>query len=101
MAQTQKGSSIPAVREYVSSTSPTLDRSRRPTTRVDPLEEIPVYPEEELIVERLRVITIVRLTERSGHVREYRRVADRNGGVLYFRDGLNIPASIYHQRSGR
>lgn len=56
---------------------------------------------EELIVERLRVVTVVRLKERSGHIAEYRRVANRFGGVFFFKDGLNIPASLYHAATGR
>ncbi len=56
---------------------------------------------EELIVERLRVITVVRLQGATGHTTEYRRVADRHGSVMYFEDGRNIPASIYHARTGR
>lgn len=56
---------------------------------------------EELIIDRLRVITVVRLVERTGHVSEYRRVADRHGAVVYFKDGLNIPESVYHAATGR
>jgi hypothetical protein len=56
---------------------------------------------EELIVERLRVITVMRLQGATGHTTEYRRVADRYGSVMYFEDGRNIPASIYHARTGR
>jgi len=51
---------------------------------------------EELHIDRLRVITVVRLVEPSGHVSEYRRVADRHGSVVYFKDGLNIPEGAYH-----
>ena len=62
--------------------------------------EVPQHREEELIIERLRVITVVRLTERTGHVTEYRRVVDRNGSIVHFRDGLNIPASLYNEWAG-
>jgi hypothetical protein len=55
----------------------------------------------EVVVERLRVITVVRLLGATGHTTEYRRVADRHGSVMYFEDGRNIPASIYHARTGR
>lgn len=56
---------------------------------------------EELHIDRLRVITVVRLVEPSGHVSEYRRVADRHGSVVYFKDGLNIPEGAYHAATGR
>ena len=55
----------------------------------------------DVVVERLRVITVVRLQGATGHITEYRRVADRHGSVMYFEDGRNIPASIYHARTGR
>lgn len=66
-----------------------------PETPAEPL------PEEELIVQRQRVITIVRVTEVTGHVSEYRRVADRNGQVVHFRDGVQIPEPVYRERTGR
>jgi len=56
---------------------------------------------EELIVERQRVITVVRLPQRTGHVKEYRRVADRHGAVLYFEDGRSVPYSTFHAATGR
>lgn len=56
---------------------------------------------DELIVERRRVITVVRLKERSGHIIEYRRVANRHGSVIFFKDGLNIPESMYHAATCR
>ncbi len=56
---------------------------------------------EELIVDRMRVTTVVRITEPNGHVVEYRRVADRYGNVVHFQDGRNIPASVYHGGTGR
>lgn len=56
---------------------------------------------EEVIVERLRVIYILRTTLNTGEVTEYRRVTDRRGEVVHFKDGLNIPASIYHAATGR
>jgi hypothetical protein len=55
----------------------------------------------DVVVERLRVITVVRLQGATGHITEYRRVADLHGSVMYFEDGRNIPASIYHARTGR
>lgn len=55
---------------------------------------------EELIVERQRVITIIRLPQRTGQVKEYRRVADRHGTVLYFEDGRSIPYSTFHTATG-
>jgi len=81
----------------------TLDnraRSQRRTPHepaIDPLS----LPTEELIVERNRVITVVRVPEASGHVSEYRRVADRHGMVVHFRDGVQIPEQIYREGTGR
>lgn len=75
-------------------------RSQRRTPnepQVDPLS----LPTEELIVERNRVITVVRVPEGTGHVSEYRRVADRHGMVVHFRDGVQIPEQIYREGTGR
>jgi hypothetical protein len=58
-------------------------------------------PEEELIVERQRVITVIRITEGTGHVTEYRRVVDRHGAVVHFRDGVAVPEQVYRQATGR
>jgi len=58
-------------------------------------------PEEELIVERQRVITVIRITENTGHVTEFRRVADRSGSIVHFRDGIAIPEHSYRAATGR
>lgn len=64
---------------------------------VDPL----TLPAEELIVERNRVTTVVRVPEATGQVSEYRRVADRHGMVVHFRDGVQIPEQLYREGTGR
>jgi hypothetical protein len=76
------------------------------TVRGTELPPVPVadardLPEEEMIVERNRVITVVRITEVTGHVTEYRRVVDRSGMVTYFQDGVSIPEPLYRERTGR
>lgn len=57
--------------------------------------------EEELLVERNRVITIVRVPGPLAHVYEYRRVVDRAGVVVHFQDGIQIPEHLYRERTGR
>jgi hypothetical protein len=82
-------------------------RDAVPTVRTLPVtvmdvEEAPLSERsEELIVERQRVITVIRLPQRTGQVKEYRRVADRHGSVLYFEDGRSIPYSSFHAATGR
>lgn len=56
---------------------------------------------EELIVDRQRVTTVVRVIGANGRETEYRRVADGRGSVLYFQDGRSIPAYLYHAGTGR
>jgi hypothetical protein len=58
-------------------------------------------PKEELIVERQRVTTVVRITEGTGHITEYRRVVDRHGAVVHFRDGVAIPEHVFREATGR
>lgn len=58
-------------------------------------------PLEELIVERNRVIRIVRVPEVTGHYTEYRRVADRFGNTVHFRDGTPIPEQLFRERTGQ
>lgn len=72
-----------------------------PMTVVDVAEVAHSERSEELIVERQRVITVIRLPQHTGQVKEYRRVADRHGSVLYFEDGRSIPYSAYHIATGR
>lgn len=60
----------------------------------------PVVPglgarEEQLIVERNRVITIVRIIHPDGHATEYRRVQHRYGAIFFFKDGLSVPEHMY------
>lgn len=80
--------------------SPTPAR-RAPGTKVQPPAEtnvqdpkLPLERSEELLVERNRVITVVRIPESTGHITEYRRVADRYGAFLYFQDGRSIPYTM-------
>lgn len=56
--------------------------------------------EETLEVDRLNVITIVRVEEGSAVV-EYRRVANYYGPVYYFRDGAGCTAERYAAATGR
>lgn len=55
--------------------------------------------EEELIIEKLRVIKVVRLTE-AGHVTEYRRVENSYGPVYYFCDGQSCSQFEYDHNVG-
>lgn len=65
-----------------------------------PPEPVQPPPLEELIVERNRVIRIVRVPEVTGHYTEYRRVADRFGNTVHFRDGTPIPEQLFRERTG-
>jgi hypothetical protein len=51
---------------------------------------------EELIVEKNRVTTIVRITN-DGHVDEYRRVSHYFGAVYYFKNGQSCTDLVYEQ----
>ncbi|MFT3885274.1 MAG: hypothetical protein QM724_07545 [Flavobacteriales bacterium] len=55
------------------------------TAMVEPVID-GVERQEQLIVEPLRVTTIIRLTQK-GHTTEYRRVAHAYGAVFFFRNG--------------
>jgi hypothetical protein len=79
---------------------PATARVVRPVRNVEPVNDIPLT-DEELVVERLRVTTIVRITESTGHRTEYRRVVDRHGAVVYFKDGVQVPEYVYRQNTGR
>lgn len=87
--------------------SASASRGTRPAVRTvyrrapSPPVVLEPLPEEELIVERQRVITIIRITESTGHVTEYRRVVDRHGAVVHFRDGVAVPEQVYRQATGR
>jgi hypothetical protein len=72
-------------------------RRRTPTHK----EQVHSSPGEELIIERQRVITVIRLAESTGHVTEYRRVVDRHGAIVHFRDGVAIPEYVYREATGR
>ena len=50
---------------------------------------------EEVQVERLRVTTVVRITE-AGRTNEYRRVAHRYGSVYFFRNGSSCSEGTYN-----
>ncbi len=56
---------------------------------------------EELLTERNRVITVVRIVESTGHLSEYRRVVHRHGLVVHFHDGVQIPEQRYREATGR
>lgn len=53
-----------------------------------------VNREEEVLVDGLRITHIVRLRT-GGKVTEYRRVETKYGQVYHFRDGQNVPATVY------
>lgn len=55
---------------------------------------------EEVIPEKLRVTTIVRIRA-EGRITEYRRVAQYYGGVVYFKDGVACTEAVYHEGTGR
>jgi hypothetical protein len=78
-------------------------RAVPPTRRrvAEPVVDRSGLPTEELIVERQRVTTVVRITESTGYITEYRRVVDRHGAVVYFRDGVAVPEQVYRQATGR
>lgn len=80
---------------------PNVQQHKRAATDIPPPVDPLTLPREELIVERNRVITLVRVPEATGHVSEYRRVADRHGMVVHFRDGVQIPEQLYHEGTAR
>ncbi len=49
---------------------------------------------EDLIVDRLRVTTIIHITT-NGHTKEYRRVSHRYGQVFFFADGLPCSSQAF------
>lgn len=55
---------------------------------------------EEVVPEKLRVTTIVRIRA-DGHTTEYRRVAQYYGGVVYFKDGMSCTEAVYREGTGR
>jgi len=61
--------------------------------------DMSTYREEELLVEKLRVIKIVRLYE-AGHLTEYRRVENSYGTVYYFCDGMSCSRHEYERNVG-
>jgi hypothetical protein len=91
-------SAMSSVRASSGSRSVARTVYRRAPAPPVPLEPL---PEEELIVERQRVTTVIRITESTGHVTEYRRVVDRHGAVVHFRDGVAVPVHVYRQATGR
>jgi hypothetical protein len=64
--------------------------------QVLPAGRPPDSRDEELIVERLRVTTIVRIVQ-DGDSSEYRRVAHAYGAVFYFKDGVSCDQWTYDQ----
>ena len=56
--------------------------------------------QEELIVDRKMVTTIVRIADEQGNVTEYRRVAHKFGQVFYFMDDQSIPEHMYREHTG-
>ncbi len=106
-ASAEVGSPVPGmVRADTSASVATRSRDTASPVRTLPgtLADVAEAPRsersEELIVERQRVITVIRLPQRTGQVKEYRRVADRHGTVLYFEDGRSIPYSTFHTATG-
>lgn len=75
--------------------------AKAPERPPDVLEESPMRVDrtEELITERNRVTTIVRIT-RGGDVTEYRRVAHAYGPVFYFKDGESCSDRVYLEGVG-
>ncbi len=67
--------------------------------KADPAPSLPGR-DEQLIVERNRVTTVVRITQ-DDHTLEYRRVAQRYGAVFYFKNGLNCDALTYERGTGK
>lgn len=64
-----------------------------------PAVQKPDGREEEVIVEKLRVTRIVRITT-NGHTTEYRHVTHRYGMNFYFKDGISCSAHT-HARGSR
>jgi hypothetical protein len=56
--------------------------------------------EEELIVDKKQVTTIVRITDDGGHTTEYRRVAHKFGAVFYFMEEQSITERMYYEHTG-
>ncbi|HEY0976978.1 MAG TPA: hypothetical protein VGE21_05865 [Flavobacteriales bacterium] len=71
------------------------------TREAAPAAEVDGTREEELIVERNRVTTIVRLHPPNGPNTEFRRVVHHYGAVFHFQDGASITETVYRTRTGR
>ena len=91
---------VPHVEVRTASSVPvTAERDNAPSRvdqHSDPLAE---GRSEELIVEPLRVTTIVRVVL-NGVVTEYRRVAHYHGGVTHFRNGSPCSEPVYREGTG-
>jgi hypothetical protein len=97
----------------VSAEETLVDKKVQPVERKDVTKE-PVAPavervveepkqagrEEELIVDRKQVTTIVRITDDGGHTTEYRRVAHKFGAVFYFMEEQSITERMYYEHTG-
>ncbi len=70
-----------------------------PVAAALPAARQPDGREEEVIVEKLRVTRIVRITS-QGHTTEYRHVTHRYGMNFYFKDGISCSAHT-HARGSR
>jgi hypothetical protein len=71
--------------------------ARAPVVREE--SPMPSGRTEELITEKTRVTTIVRITE-QGHMTEWRRVAHAFGPVFYFKDGVSCSDREYREGTG-
>lgn len=97
----------------VSTEEVVVERKVQPVERKVAIEE-PVAPavervveepkqagrEEELIVDKKQVTTIVRITDDGGHTTEYRRVAHKFGAVFYFMEEQSITERMYYEHTG-
>ncbi|MCB0794744.1 MAG: hypothetical protein KDB88_08410 [Flavobacteriales bacterium] len=60
--------------------------------------EVEVVRQEELIVEKNQVITVIRLESELDSV-EFKRIAHKWGGVFYFKNGAAISQQIYESEA--
>ena len=79
----------------------TIAPEGRSEVHASPILEEQIVVREELIVDERHVTTLIWITGPHGQEIEYRRVADGRGTVVYFQDGLSIPAYVYQLRTGR
>lgn len=95
-----KPAPAPPVGARPASLAPGFAKREHPSPRADlPADPLAEGRSEELVVEPLRVTTIVRVVL-NGVTTEFRRVAHYHGGVTHFKNGSPCSEAVYHEGTG-